>query len=44
MPNSPPPLRSNWLAFHLLVTARAPAAETRDLLTAARTLAHGGLP
>ena len=32
------------VAFHLLVTARAPAAETRDLLTAARTLAHGGLP
>jgi len=32
------------VAFNLLVAARAPAAETRDVLTAARTLAHGGLP
>ena len=32
------------VAFNLLVAARAPAAETRDLLTTARTLAHAGLP
>jgi hypothetical protein len=32
------------VAFNLLVAARAPAAETGDLLTAARTLAHCGLP
>jgi len=32
------------VAFNVLVAARAPAAETRDLLTAARTLAHAGLP
>ncbi|MDT7664489.1 MAG: TetR/AcrR family transcriptional regulator, transcriptional repressor for nem operon [Pseudonocardiales bacterium] len=32
------------VAFNLLVVARAPATETHDLLAAARTLAHGGLP
>jgi TetR/AcrR family transcriptional regulator, transcriptional repressor for nem operon len=31
------------VAFNLLVAARAPVTETRDLLTAARTLAHDGL-